>query len=316
MFNRLGKIRFKIDDNDSDYCKLSVPLGYPNMSYVPESHSIAICPAATNMHPEYILRTLAHEIGHVLHPCRMALPLVQTIPIGPAQESCFESSYGDRDELAALQRRMDDSRFKLEPDLDRVSKLESCDIVKRLKNHSYSGSPGVFRALQACLDKTYGAVRENMINEDVRKAKKDQPSIPDAKLRESITSYVESARCLQSNQEHFADAFSAAVMAKLYEKSRPASTDIRAGLSENASSVCMERIYGPGADSATYPPALVRFQTAILSIDPALSECQPPSNLDVCSLATSPVDTGTTRVGLKKVESHTQSRKPSGKKSK
>lgn len=267
MLKRLDTLRFRVVENDSDFCSSNVPLGFPNLSYNGDTHTIQICPAAINAPSVKVFQDVAHELGHALHSCMLEAPLFAVSDSGrdrSAVRSCFGDLDDDDGELSAIRSFIGDGAFKLASESRAIKQYEICGLLNRVRTDgNYKREPSVFRGLHLCLDKAHFAVHKRQMTEAIEETRGEMPQAKPHVLKKVAATEVGSLRCFRMSEENFADALSAKILGRYIAKARPSSEQVRAGLIEWAGWACSEQIHGRSKGSINYPTARHRFNTII-----------------------------------------------------
>lgn len=230
IVERIKALKFRISELSDGDCYDHGDIGYPQAAYSPFDHAIGICASLAKTHSEGIFATIAHEIGHAVSTCNMKRPLVKYREIATEDSNCLlghdsPSSLSEDEvmqESNALVRTYREIQLGLDLDPANTDRYEKCGVAERVKDSALPNGVSAFLAFDSCTTKKFQTDYRNYVAQRVfnweelpLKLSGQFQAIADKFMSENPQS------CYRKSEEHFADSFSAQVVAIRFAAALP-----------------------------------------------------------------------------------------------
>lgn len=259
IVERIQALKFRISELSDGDCYDHGDIGYPQAAYSRFDHAIGICASLAKTHSEGIFATIAHEIGHAVSSCNMKRPLVRYREITTEDSSCLlgynsHSSLSD-DEISqesnVLVRTYREIQLGLDLDSANTERYVKCGVAERVKDSALTNGVSAFLSFDSCANRKFQRDYRNYVAKRVfywdelpQKLSRELQAIADKFMSENPQS------CYRKSEEHFADSFSAQVVAARHSTASPdRSTQIlkktyRESVFDLTSIFCVEKLEG------------------------------------------------------------------------
>ncbi len=277
LVERVLAIQFRISKMSDGDCYDHGDAGYPQASYSPFDHSIGICNSLAKTNSDGIFATIAHEIGHAVSSCNMKRPLIKYQTMSTEDLACLLGNQRinslSENELIQETKELITSYREITTGLDldtqRTDQFEKCGLAKRVKDSALPAGIMAFKSFDDCAFKKFSNdyfryVAKFSFNLDdlPPKLSPDLQNVADNFMRENPQS------CYRKSEEHFADVFSAQLVALRHAKifsDQPRKASERAyqlSVFDLAAGYCLNALEGRNLSNPhLYPSARERVLT-------------------------------------------------------
>lgn len=254
---RLETVAFDFGDRNSRRCFLESAVDIPNASYRRHGHVVTFCGSLPKLSVEQIVLSVSHELGHVISPCSMQMPLVKIEDQNESEGACTkaEISQLEADGLSYGQdQRTETNDYTVEWN-DDSSPDAGCGS-NRVLPESDLQNPPMYRPFRDCIETKNQNDYEAYLNLETT----GEPNPPKQVLKlkqDQLNQFRKNnpAVCYSKNEEHFADSFSGLTYAAWAKKENLSVAHFKSGLHVYSSAYCIEKLTGePFSNPLNYPP--------------------------------------------------------------
>lgn len=284
LISRIDKLQIRMAENSEPMCDGEVQAGSPTAGYLAQSHTVYICPAAARTDVQSLVRTIAHEIGHVVQECSSTRPMFEVVKdrgsyqdFRDCSEDLIDSSGGEgmgfiKDKY--LRRIADGNVTHVVESADEsaIRDLVRCGILKPVQNSAVR-EPRLMRETEQCIQRGNRANYTKMLEVYVDSDVEHDPTLTRATARERVQTWFKES-CQNRMGEHYSDSFASAFLGHYAGVKRWKASDVKASTLLFSGMSCIDF---ESYNTMAYPPWSDRTQVLLNS--PALA------NLLGCSVS-------------------------------